>query len=623
MTINQGPPTPTIEQTSTPISRSNLAREKVFSVCEIAYHIFSFVDNDTLLYSVLLVSRQWFLLGRFCAVRQLDWQERLGIVKLERALQKFPWVGRLVWYSGYGGKDGKAHKAQWKRLMAAFREREQLVTRHEKMRRLAAAAAAGSGRYLHRLCGLQEQQEQEQEQARQDEQGQHISFPYPPLLELELNGFIGAPKMFNNIFRFLSHLTRLAIRPNNGILINMRTLLSSCPLLQVLVLSQSTLGPHDYSWLADEMERQPLLRLQQLDLLQAHFHQPRLEELLYFTPRLCDLKLEGLASYPSGGGRVRVHYNGPSLAKRIKDLGLPLHSFYFSLAELNGGVPTAKNNDGLPVLKEWTEWSSDLWSSDLCSFLNTVTFQTNVVTTMDWSHREPVTLPWASALAKFLAASPQLLHLRAPRPAIPIVNLSVNRGILPMAWQEAERTPAAIWACRGLLTLYIGFHGEGQGDFSQENCTRVLFGYIARVCPLLRDLQIDAWESPRLSRPIYLRLKSGFCLLSKLKHLESLRIGPLLRTATFLEGDLDWMVPAGHTKERRENRYPVADVWEFELRTEMLEEEKRRGTGIPSREISDGVDLDRRITMSSEMATALGRLGRLMDVRQVLEEMDA
>ncbi|KAK3845697.1 MAG: hypothetical protein J3R72DRAFT_435452 [Linnemannia gamsii] len=150
-----------------------------------------------------------------------------------------------------------------------------------------------------------------------------------------------------------------------------------------------------------------------------------------------------------------------------------------------------------------------------------------------------------------------------------------------------------------------------------------MFGYIARVCPLLRDLQIDSWESPRLSRPIYLRLKSGFCLLSKLKHLESLRIGPRLRTATFLGDDLDWMVPAGHTKKRKEKRYPVADVWELELRSEMLEEEERRSTSTASGGVGDGLNLDHRITMSSEMAAALGRLGRLMDVKQVLEEMDA
>lgn len=151
-----------------------------------------------------------------------------------------------------------------------------------------------------------------------------------------------------------------------------------------------------------------------------------------------------------------------------------------------------------------------------------------------------------------------------------------------------------------------------------------MFGYITRVCPLLRDMQIDGWESPRLTRLVYLRLKSGFYLLSKLKHLESLRIGPLLRTATFLEGDLDWMVSSGHTVEKRENWYPVVDVWEFDLRSERLEEEKRSGRPTPTGGVTDGLTVDDRIAeMSSEIRMAFARLGRLMDVRQVLEEMDA
>ncbi|KAK3819392.1 MAG: hypothetical protein JOS17DRAFT_353164 [Linnemannia elongata] len=159
---------------------------------------------------------------------------------------------------------------------------------------------------------------------------------------------------------------------------------------------------------------------------------------------------------------------------------------------------------------------------------------------------------------------------------------------------------------------------------AQESCTRIVFGYIARVCPLLRDLQIDGWESPRLSRPVYLRLKSGLCLLSKLKHQESLRIGPLLRTATFWEGDLDWMVPSGHTASKKGNRYLRADVWEFEHRSERFDMEKWSGRPTQTGDRSDGLTLDHRVVgMTSELRAVLGRLGQLMDVKQALEEMDA
>ncbi|KAG0373768.1 hypothetical protein BGX24_011267 [Mortierella sp. AD032] len=498
---NQDPPTTTIESLlqTTVTPQYNLARDKVFSINEIAYH----------------------------------------------ALEKFPWVGRLVWFSDSDRrKDKKTREAQWKLLIVAFRQREQLVARYEKTRRLTATASAGSG--LHH-CRLRRLQGQLNDLEQLDEQGQHISFPYPPLQELELNGHIEAPKMFDSVFRFLSALTRLTIRPYTDIVINMKTLLTACPLLEVLLLSHTTLSPDGDSWLSDQLECRPALRLLQLDLLWTYLHQSRLQERLSFTPRLCDLKLQRLCKYAARGSGIGVRY--------------------FSLDQNSSGIPW--DNSGLLVLKVWKEWNVDIWS-----FLNTINYHTNVVTSLELGNWEPVTLPWESGLAKFLASSPQLLHLRAPQFAIPLGNLSVDRSVLPVTREQATRTPPVIWACRGLLTLRIGFHGGGQGDIFQENCTRVMFGYIARVCPLLRDLQIDSWESPRLSRPIYLRLKSGFCLLSKLKHLESLRIGPLLHTATFLRDDLDWMVPAGHTKERKENRYPVEDVWELELRSEMLEEEE-------------------------------------------------
>ncbi|KAF9128868.1 hypothetical protein BG015_004278 [Linnemannia schmuckeri] len=84
------------------------------------------------------------------------------------------------------------------------------------------------------------------------------------------------------------------------------------------------------------------------------------------------------------------------------------------------------------------------------------------------------------------------------------------------------------------------------------------------------------------------------------------------------------MVPWGHTAEKREKRYPVENVWEFELRSERLEEEERLSRPTPTGGLTDGQTLDPRVVgMSFELRMALGRLGRLIDVRQMLAEMDA
>lgn len=248
MAVNQDPPLTAINSTTktgiTIRTRFNLAQERVFNINEIVYHIFSFIDNDTLLYSVLLVCRQWFLLGRFCAVRKLDWHEGKGcIVKLEKDLEKFPWVGRLVWCAlTLSKKDRKVHVAQWKKLEAAFRERERLAERHEKLWRLTVdPAGPGQGRrYRQRLL-----QKQEQDQQQKDEEGQQVSFPYPPLQELELNEEIVGSEMLDNIFRFLPSLTRLTIRSSTSAHVDMKRLFRDCPLLKSVVLSCATLGPDD------------------------------------------------------------------------------------------------------------------------------------------------------------------------------------------------------------------------------------------------------------------------------------------------------------------------------------------------------------------------------------------
>ncbi|KAG0282162.1 hypothetical protein BGZ97_009122, partial [Linnemannia gamsii] len=316
---------------------------------------------------------------------------------------------------------------------------------------------------------------------------------------------------------------------------------------------------------------------------------------------LWELKLENpIARYHRGQGILRAH-NGPQLIECIRDLVLPLRSFHFS----DYGVQTT--DPFLPAPDEWKIWrgGDHRW----IGIHDVLSYEPIVMTKLELDHWEYTTAGWESELVRYLTKSPQLLHLKAPKIAIPIGKMDVAR-VLPSNFADAGRTPPVIWVCRGLLTLHIGFHGGGQGTMAQEDCTRVVFGYIARVCPLLRDLQIDGWESPRWTRPVYLRLKSGLCLLSKLKDLESLRIVPLLRTATFLEGNLDWMVPSGHTAEKRENRYPVKDVWEYEL----LEEEKRSGRPTRTGGLTDGLTIDDRVSdMSPEMKMALGRLGRLMD----------
>jgi hypothetical protein len=154
-----------------------------------------------------------------------------------------------------------------------------------------------------------------------------------------------------------------------------------------------------------------------------------------------------------------------------------------------------------------------------------------------------------------------------------------------------------IWACKNLHTLHISFRSSSNTGSSNYAATtiptltstststttttssssspiskissRIVFGYISRVCPNLRSLKIHAAENfhwaawipisyPRGStitrQRLSLTLDSGFCLLSGLKYLEELSIGFIAgsQTPTGVLGrnmvwglervDLDWIL---------------------------------------------------------------------------------
>ncbi|KAK3832353.1 MAG: hypothetical protein J3R72DRAFT_495263 [Linnemannia gamsii] len=111
------------------------------------------------------------------------------------------------------------------------------------------------------------------------------------------------------------------------------------------------------------------------------------------------------------------------------------------------------------------------------------------------------------------------------------------------------------WACRGLETLHLGFKtrvGCGTAVTNDSDMyvtkkilqtrTRVMFGFIARNCPLIKDLQI---------RRSYLdlSLESGFCLLTQLTQLEKMVIWSQSKALQLLESDLNWIGYSNNTRD--------------------------------------------------------------------------
>ncbi|KAF9939511.1 hypothetical protein BGZ65_010353 [Modicella reniformis] len=150
------------------------------------------------------------------------------------------------------------------------------------------------------------------------------------------------------------------------------------------------------------------------------------------------------------------------------------------------------------------------------------------------------------ALHNFLCTIPTLVHLVAPEIPYFAEYLDLNgraddekEGFYyprtcgrDRSTTHPHRIQRRMWACRGLRTLHLPFHSLGEDHPSVEN-GRIMFGYLARACPDLRDLAIQR-------KDLNMTLKGGMCLLTRMRHLERLTI--VTDTSVRLERkDLEWL----------------------------------------------------------------------------------
>ncbi|KAI7832697.1 hypothetical protein BC939DRAFT_434093 [Gamsiella multidivaricata] len=131
-------------------------------------------------------------------------------------------------------------------------------------------------------------------------------------------------------------------------------------------------------------------------------------------------------------------------------------------------------------------------------------------------------------LHRYLCKTPHLLDLKAS-----VVKFSVRwfdlEGILGTDDDQFDERDGRnhnptvplrrrIWACRSLRTLHFTCGPSRRHDNVAQN-SRILFDYLTRVCPRLRDLKIRSTDNS-----LTLTLEGGFCLLSRLCDLRRLEI---------------------------------------------------------------------------------------------------
>ncbi|KAG0310433.1 hypothetical protein BGZ97_012563 [Linnemannia gamsii] len=540
---------------------------------EILEIIFSFVDDYTRFKTVVLVCREWCIMN-LGTCKEVVWDGTWESQDLVATLARVPGVGYIRWHSEVG-HDQESH---WDRLIKA------LKSNHE--------------RYLKRL-----QQQPPRE---------------PSSRRLSMDG-----------------------RRDERCEFQMSLLFKACPGLEEL-RAETDEGAFYLPGQWIPLETSKPLALRALVLRNAHFLQSSLEELLVLTPHLKELKLINLARgngcYPEEG-QMTSKYQWQGLFQHIRALPLRLRSVHFSVRdEITTDDDLRSMLFGVcPRSTDWTLWASDLKPLVVQS-MNELP---NHITNLDlyWHDRSGCLSAASDTLNQYLCASPHLMHLRMFNVGFDFKHMDVhNRAGLRYSAISEDRTTTAttlatvtsgkpgsrdeagacpqVWKCRNLKTLYIELHGHGDEMIKDPVQSRIIFGYIAAVCPQLRDLHIKVPWTCRSNNEVYypaicLQLEGGLCHLARLRHLTRLRFQDW--TSGTSRYDLNWMTPLGQSVRYRRRRQEVMAQWE-----PWLEGEAKQESGMIRTLQGDGGQRRDDCTLPAQLCD----LGLLRAVKTMVEEID-
>ncbi|KAG0205136.1 hypothetical protein BGX28_003177 [Mortierella sp. GBA30] len=244
-----------------------------------------------------------------------------------------------------------------------------------------------------------------------------------------------------------------------------------------------------------------------------------------------------------------VSYSKRSFLEQVADLCPKLNSLHLSKNAPYQWRVTRLSNSQLAMILELFPKLREL-SIPGCDF-TTATFKTlttmktgdifrNALTTLEivgHGHLKGL----ENSLHEFLCEAPHLLRLKAEDICFPSAWFDLE-GILDrneklsqtmddlwgfphpvtedsdrLDYQLMESMNRKIWACRRLQTLHLEFDQRGYGCPCSAETSRVIFGYLSKVCPRLDDVRIRR-------NSLNLTLEGGLCLLTRLERLRRLVI---------------------------------------------------------------------------------------------------
>ncbi|KAF9339534.1 hypothetical protein BGZ91_005618 [Linnemannia elongata] len=607
------PPSPLL---STPISSSQPSSP--LEVPELLQLIFSFL-NQRALRTAILVCRQWFFLNQHRLLREVIWDFRW------KYSSPLPTLGRLEGAESLVLSNNQ-REIDWKSPDVDALLRSVHPSGIDPAARLNIAV----GSLVRTLTG-----------------SHPIKELYSPLRKLELTSDF--TEDWINRLSLPSTLTSLKIDKNWKFEIDVARVLIVCPLLESLELwsNYNVIAQGPYT---DQGKDVLPNRLPLRSLVLANLRAPQtwVEDLLTVTPDLEILKLIRHDKYYAK--RITEHWDWDRFRAHLLSLSLPRKQLFYGehWHHRHDLLPLETDLTICPNTKERTFLYYDLTPKVVAFLKEQPVFLTSLeILQPKYTHcvqdgwnlysKLPYT---ARPLHQLLCECPNLRHLKTLKMhymtdfmdvhrRIPIYPSLASAGQGQQWWLEdvQETSPPTnvpgIWICRGLETLHLELHVHDRAIVKGKHYSRILYGYIATVCPQLIDLRVrfphfcctpSGGSSEYKYKPYV--LEGGLCLLSKLRHLERLWI---VHGKFFCKNpsELNWLAQLGRTEEHRAKRREIVEGWASKLREESMLEADRveKNAGIVDEILGPRADDD-------EVVTGLKNLGLLQDVVDTVAEMD-
>ncbi|KAF9934414.1 hypothetical protein FBU30_002238 [Linnemannia zychae] len=365
------------------------------------------------------------------------------------------------------------------------------------------------------------------------------------LQTLTVNGPVNIQVRIAPLLPHMTSLTMLRLHSVCSSSYTIAMVLDKCPQLKTLdIHSESSLRPRQVKVL-EAGELQGPYKLETLCLFMACITQSSVEATVANCPALKSLSLIDLIDPPlivaqsnasamttSTSTAVTTQINKRQLIATIGESCPNLSHFHCSTNQGQRDMVSPMslfahlNSLGLPAQTFCLE------------LVNIIQSYTSVLTSLTLVGVSNNNAELSESLHRYLCTARHLKQLDAPFVQMDDRLLNLSAAVPPTsAITPTNPAPALtsdkIWACRDLISLNISFDNQEHGTRNLAESSRILFGYLSRVCPRLQHLKI-------CRNTIDCSLDGGLCLLSELEDLQTLEIKTVTLTVLNL-WDFGWM----------------------------------------------------------------------------------